>query len=646
MANPIGRLLVQVGADTGGLTRGGKRAETTMQGMSRQARRSAKTLAKLGTAATAAGVAITAAMTKRGLEAVDAQAKLGRQIGATQSEVAGLQRAFSDAGIAEGQMRSNLQALNKRLGEAQQGTGQAGDALDALGLSAQELANMPVDKRLDAIGTAVNGLSTQTEKAAVTADLFSRSGLDMMNVFEQGEGAISEAVKEMRMLGVAVSETDASAIERANDAMSRIGDVIQGVSNQLAAQFAPVLEAVSNKIVGMVKEAGGMGNVVEDAFNRGVDVAVFLVNAVDGVKRTFELAGKVVALFGAMVVRNALWAADGIINGPNKALNGLLGLLNKIPGVDIAPVGLSDLGKTIANQYKIANQAVIEAEKDIGGTLTKPLAGERLRAFIEEAKMASEQLAQDATGGGGDNGNGAGPGLSEEDREKMQGKLDAIREANMTEVQLLREKHAMEMEELQRAREQKLVSQQEFNDLMKNTTARHEDEISDIEERAAEARKRTTEQEMKARQAATGGALRNIASLMSSENKKMFEVGKTAAIANSIVNTWQGVTEALKLPWPLNLAAAAATAVQGFAAVSSIRSQSFGGGGGGGSSASSAPSGGSAASAQQGQGGGPEGGTLTVKGLSPSSMFTGDAVGELAEELLDYQRRGGNVVLS
>jgi hypothetical protein len=52
----------------------------------------------------------------------------------------------------------------------------------------------------------------------------------------------------------------------------------------------------------------------------------------------------------------------------------------------------------------------------------------------------------------------------------------------------------------------------------------------------------------------------------------MFQGSKPIAAAQALINTFQGITEALKLPFPASLAAAARVAAQGFAAVRGIQS--------------------------------------------------------------------------
>jgi hypothetical protein len=64
---------------------------------------------------------------------------------------------------------------------------------------------------------------------------------------------------------------------------------------------------------------------------------------------------------------------------------------------------------------------------------------------------------------------------------------------------------------------------------------------------------------------------------------------KAFGLAKALINTYEGVTEALTLPWPMNLIAAATTLAEGLAQVRQIESVNPHGGGGGGGSIAAAP---------------------------------------------------------
>lgn len=69
-----------------------------------------------------------------------------------------------------------------------------------------------------------------------------------------------------------------------------------------------------------------------------------------------------------------------------------------------------------------------------------------------------------------------------------------------------------------------------------------------------------------------------MAGKQSTAYKAMFAVSKAFAIADSIVKIQQGVANAMSLPWPMNLAAAASAASAAAGIVATIKGTSFGGG--------------------------------------------------------------------
>ena len=70
----------------------------------------------------------------------------------------------------------------------------------------------------------------------------------------------------MRAFGVVVSETDADQIERTNDAISRLGLIWRGLSNQLAVAAAPALEAVADAMATLASRTGPLGQAITGLF--------------------------------------------------------------------------------------------------------------------------------------------------------------------------------------------------------------------------------------------------------------------------------------------------------------------------------------------------------------------------------------------
>ena len=63
--------------------------------------------------------------------------------------------------------------------------------------------------------------------------------------------------------------------------------------------------------------------------------------------------------------------------------------------------------------------------------------------------------------------------------------------------------------------------------------------------------------------------------VLAQHNKKAFQINKAAAISEALVNTYKGVSQALTLPFPLNLMMSALALANGMSQVQSIRATQY-----------------------------------------------------------------------
>ena len=233
-------------------------ANARLASFSRAARRAA------GIAA-AAAVAAGVAMIRSGLQTVDAQAKLAQSLGTTVASIQVLERAGDLAGVSISGVEQATKDLTRRLSQAAAGTGPAAKALDQLGLSANDLMALPLDERVGAINAAIEEFIPVAERAAVAGQLFGEEGSIAMSRIDTA--TLRQATDDVRDFGVAVSEGDADQIERTNDAISRLGLIWRGVSNQLAVAAAPALEAVADAMAAMARSTGPIGIAIRGLFD-------------------------------------------------------------------------------------------------------------------------------------------------------------------------------------------------------------------------------------------------------------------------------------------------------------------------------------------------------------------------------------------
>jgi hypothetical protein len=167
--------------------------------------------------------------------------------------------------------------------------------------------------------------------------------------------------------------------------------------------------------------------------------------------------------------------------------------------------------------------------------------------------------------------------------------LDRLRQDIMTEQELLKTKSEDEIILLDASLLAGEVLRDEFDEIRKAKAQELADALLVIAKKSADAETRLEENKQRAKFAAVSNAFGNLSSLMNTESKKMFEIGKAAALAGAIVDGIAAVQGAYKVgnkiggP-PLGAAFGAAAAVQAAVQVQQIAKQKIGGAAGGSSS--------------------------------------------------------------
>lgn len=374
----LGTLTLDLIAKIGGFT-------GPMDKAARQTKKNTEQMAKYGKAVgTAIGVGATAAaagivlMIQRERDLIDEQAKVAQKLDTTYESMANLRRAGELGGVGFNTIETAGRTLNANIGKAIQGVTLQAEAFERLGLSAQEVYDVPLDQRIAMINDALNKNVTASERAAVAGDLFGTRNAAAIQQLDPG--TIAEAARQVEIFGLNLSDVDAAKVEMANDAMSTFGLLTDGIGKQLTVQLAPILKAVGDEFLNSADEAGGLGNQVEDAVEMAVSALAFMVDAGDGVGRVFSVvADTIVGTFAT----GEYWV--------KRISASIIETVESIPGVDL-DIDTESLRKSAAQAQQIA----FEAAKEISNAFNEPLAGERLRKAYKAAQEAGEAAAEAA----------------------------------------------------------------------------------------------------------------------------------------------------------------------------------------------------------------------------------------------------------
>lgn len=319
----IGSLVVSVSARTKKFEQGLSNAKRRTADFGKQIGALSTKTAAYGAAVGVLGGTVFAALAKSTANNIDRLAKLSDRIGTTTERLTGLQHAADITGAGGEKLAAGLDVMAKRLGEASRGSGAAKAALDELGLSASELIAMDPADAFSLIADRVAGLDTQSQKAAATANIFSRANQDLVNTLALGSQGLRDMEAEAEKLGLTFSRVDAAKVEAANDSLTRVSALIRGAMRTAVIELAPFVEAAANKLVEMGTAGEGMGPKV-------VRVIRWVLEALAELVKWFEIArGAMQTLVGAIVT-----GFGGIIKAVSTAVDLLTDVVEILPGVE------------------------------------------------------------------------------------------------------------------------------------------------------------------------------------------------------------------------------------------------------------------------------------------------------------------------
>ena len=234
-----------------------------------------------------AGVAGFGFLAKQSLNATDALSKTAAKIGTTTDALSKLQYAAGLTGVEQNTLNMAMQRFARRTAEAAKGTGEAKGAIKELGLDARKLVNMPLDERMLALADAFQGVQGDSDKLRLAFKLFDSEGAALVNTLSAGRQGLIAMFKEADTLGAVMSQSAASGVEDANDALSKLGTLMGGIKNQMFAAMAPAFELLAdtlrNNVITAIKESDG--SVEQFARNLAVKVLTAIQGAITGFQK-------------------------------------------------------------------------------------------------------------------------------------------------------------------------------------------------------------------------------------------------------------------------------------------------------------------------------------------------------------------------
>ncbi|WP_313434407.1 phage tail tape measure protein [Atlantibacter hermannii] len=275
----LGVLTIDLIAKVGGFVSGLSQAERASQKWRKQVQADANAAAVaftgFVTAASAAAIGAGVAgynLLKTTAKQIAETDRWAKSLNMSTQSLLSWQYAAEKAGVSGDQMADIFKDIGDKIGDAVLNkSGEAVDALNALGLSAKKLASESPDKQLLAISNALGKINTNAEKTTILESL----GNDLsklLPLLDQGGDKLRQYMDAAKQFGVAPDDADIEKLVKINALFEDMETQVNGVKIEIATGLASVdLSGLKNAIT-------DMGDVFKDQ-----DVIQGLTNLVGGV---------------------------------------------------------------------------------------------------------------------------------------------------------------------------------------------------------------------------------------------------------------------------------------------------------------------------------------------------------------------------
>ncbi|MHC1868937.1 phage tail tape measure protein [Klebsiella pneumoniae] len=384
----LGTLTIDLVAKVGGFVSGMDKAERASAKWSKQVQddvaKSSAALAGIGAAAISAGLAVGASgfqllkSTSRQIAETDRWAK---SLQLSTQELLAWQFAAEKAGVSGDQMADIFKDIGDKIGEAVLNkSGEAVDALNALGLSAEKLSKVSPDKQLLAIGESLGKISTNAEKTTILESL----GNDLsklLPLFDNNNQKLKQFIDLAKDYGVAPDPSSIDDLVKVNQLFEDMEAQVAGLKIEIAAGLAKVdltpLQGSLDKLHDVLTDPLVLQG-ISDLVSEVAQLAGWLVKAAAGAGQLAASTGNRFAALSGKIDLTNIDQVNERIEYLQKILEGKKGFYSQsesmfgwITGVDDSAKALNDELQSLIetrDKFSKASKSVLPLQVATVGT--------------------------------------------------------------------------------------------------------------------------------------------------------------------------------------------------------------------------------------------------------------------------------------
>ena len=253
--------------------------------------------------------------------------KMSQKLGMSRKGFQEWDYILSQNGASIDSMKMGMKTLTNSLDKVSQSGSTAGTAFERLGISYDDLQGKSQEEVFEMTVKALQGVESETERAALANQLFGRSGQELAPLLNAGVGSVDELKQKAHDLGLVLDDETIDAGVNMTDALDTMHRAFMTVGAGIATAVMPLITqfadyvsahmpAITDKIKGLVDKFNNLSPTMKKiiALILPITAAISPVLIIVGkiITGIGKLIGTITKVAGAMSKLFSLLAANPI----------------------------------------------------------------------------------------------------------------------------------------------------------------------------------------------------------------------------------------------------------------------------------------------------------------------------------------------
>jgi hypothetical protein len=459
-----------------------------------------------------------------------------------------------------------MRTLQVNIGQATKSTGEQRDAFERLGISVYDASGKlkTAESIMPELAEKFGAMTDATQRAELAAALFGQRGVSMIQMLGGGREGLKAMTDEAERFGMVVSAKAGANAAEFNDSLTRMNMVFTGLKNKLSEEVMPIFTGVFNKLANFVAENRDeiaewarsaiqfMGSMAE----KGAYAGAILVDSWRGLNMIWEAGKMGIASLGEAFLSSVDWMIQKAI--------AFMETFNFRGVFDDAIERANSWSSNTQMAMESLGEVADASKAKLDALVNEGMAVDKVQTFVEYMKNGIAEIREAGTGaiGGGmdeDEATGIYP-LDNANLEQVRLNQAAMQQA-LLDLQLMHEEYFLTEEE-------RLTMWYEKQQIMFKG---NEEALAKLDDVYRKKKEKLHDKQRKDDLKTSQQFQSDLETIGRSFGEKGFALTKALSIPNAVMSTYTGAAKALELPFPANIAAAAAVMATGMGFVASIR---------------------------------------------------------------------------